>query len=191
MRKEGVLYPLRGGLPVPTNDCDRVLVYVYGNGDTDLLLREPTLARLAVAVGQIGIIDVGLINPYAILEHQAVLVSVHGCKDSMPPFEGGLVRYAAYLCDGIERHIEAHEVDEVYPGGEVFLTALKDGAGKRAEPRAAKVAAVTLLSRLAPTILERSLIATGRAAWVGPVQRGSLGEVAEPVLLFAAAFCYG
>ena len=88
------------------HDRHRLLARVDGDGDAGLLLREAPLPRLAVALGEVGVVDVGLVDPDAAPEHDAVLVAIDGREEAVTPLPGGLVAYPAHLGAGVERHGE-------------------------------------------------------------------------------------
>ncbi|MBQ9954888.1 MAG: hypothetical protein IJO87_05605 [Eggerthellaceae bacterium] len=108
---------------------------VDGDGDADLLLGEPALARLAITLGEVGVVHVSLVDPDTALEHDAVLIVVDGGEHAVAPLPGGLMTYPAYLRGRVEWYVEAHEPDELDPGGEVFLAADYSLAKATALPR--------------------------------------------------------
>lgn len=59
----GLPYPRRAGLPVAAGDRDRALVDVYRHADAELLAGQAALARLPVALGEVGVVDVSLVRP--------------------------------------------------------------------------------------------------------------------------------
>ena len=58
----GLPHARRAGLPVAAGDRDRVLVDVDGDADAQLLAGQTALARLPVALGVVGAVDVGLVH---------------------------------------------------------------------------------------------------------------------------------
>lgn len=191
MREHPLLHAPRRRLPVADDDRDRVLVHVDGDGDADLLLGEAALARLAVAVREVGVVDVGLVQPERVPEHDFVLVAVDGCEGAVAPLEGGLVGDAAQLGGGVERHVEPHHVDEAHPGRHVILGMLEDGAGQRVEPAPAGAALEPLQPGVGESVPAGVREPAPGARRVRTVDGGGLGEGAEAVPFPALSLGYG
>lgn len=68
----GLLHARRAGLPVATDDRDGILVDVDGDADAQLLAGQATLARLPVALGVVGVVDVDLVHPDGVAQHDPV-----------------------------------------------------------------------------------------------------------------------
>ena len=108
----------RAGLPVATDDRDRVLVNVYRHADAQLLAGEAALEGLPVALGEVGVVDVGFVNPDGVAQQDPVLVAGYRGENAVPPLEGGLVDDAAQLGRALDGDVVAHELDGGGPGGE-------------------------------------------------------------------------
>lgn len=78
-------------LPVAADDRNGVLVDVDGDADADLLAGQAALARLPVTLGEVGTVDVGLVDPGGVAQHDPVLVAGHRGEHAVPPLEGDLV----------------------------------------------------------------------------------------------------
>lgn len=59
----GLPHAHRAGLPVAADYRDRVLVDVDVDADAQLLAGQAALPGLPVALGEVGAVDVGLVNP--------------------------------------------------------------------------------------------------------------------------------
>lgn len=81
----------RAGLPVVAYDGDGVLVDVDGDADAQLLAGRP------VALGEVGAVDVGLVDPDGVAQLDPVLVAGLRSEHAVPPLEGGLVDDATQL----------------------------------------------------------------------------------------------
>ena len=92
---QGLLDPLRRRLAVAAHHRDRVLGGVDGDRDAQLLLGEAALSGLAVALGEVRVVDVDLVVPDPVPEHDAVLVAAHRREHAVAPLEGRLVGDAA------------------------------------------------------------------------------------------------
>lgn len=57
------------------NDRDGVLMDIDGDADAQLLAGEPALPGLPVAIGEVGVVDVGLVDPDGVAQHDPVLVA--------------------------------------------------------------------------------------------------------------------
>lgn len=114
---------------------------VVGHADVRLLAGQAALARLPVALGEVGVVDVGLVDPDGVAQHDPVLVSGHCGEHAVPPLEGGLVGDAAQLRRALDGEAVAHEPDEGDPGGERLAAVLEYGAREGVEPPAAAAAA--------------------------------------------------
>lgn len=93
----GLPHARRAGLPVAAYDGDGVLVDVGGDADAQLLEGQAALPGLPVALGEIGAVDVRLVDPDGVAQHDSVLVAGLRGEQAVPPLEGGLVDDAAQL----------------------------------------------------------------------------------------------
>lgn len=100
-----------------------------------------TLARLPVALGEVGVVDVGLVDPGGVAQHDPVLVAGYRGEHAVPPLEGGLVGDAAQLRRALDGDVVAHEPEEGDPGGERLSAVLEDNARGGVDPPAAAAAA--------------------------------------------------
>ena len=141
---QGLLDPLRRRLAVAADHGDWVLGGVDGDRDAQLLLGEAALSGLAVALGEVRVVDVDLVDPHAIPEHDAVLVAAHRREHAVAPLEGGLVGDAAQLGRRVDRYVPRHELDEANPRREVLLPVFEDGPGEGGEALPAGPAAESL-----------------------------------------------
>lgn len=87
----GLPHARRAWLPVAACDGDGVLVDVDGDADAQLLAGQP------VALGEVGTVDVGLVDPDGVAQLDPVLVAGLRSEHAVPPLEGGLVDDAAQL----------------------------------------------------------------------------------------------
>lgn len=124
----GLPHARRAGLPVAADDRNGVLVDVDGDADAQLLTGQAALAGLPVALGEVGIVDVGLVNPAGAAQHEPVLVAGPRGEHAVPPLEGRLVGDAAQLGSALDGGVVAHEPDEGDLGGERLAAVLEDGA---------------------------------------------------------------
>lgn len=67
-------------------DRDRVLVDIDGEADAQLLAGQAALARLPIALGVVGVVDVGLVHPDGVAQHDPVLVARYRGEHAVPPF---------------------------------------------------------------------------------------------------------
>lgn len=118
----------RAVLPVAAGDRDRVLVHVDGDADSKLLTGQAALAGLSVALGEVGVVDVGLVHPDGVAQHDPVLVAGHRGEHAVQPLEGGLVGDAAQLGRALVGDVVAYEPDVGDPGSEGLSAVLEDGA---------------------------------------------------------------
>lgn len=130
----------RGRFPVAA--CE-ILVYVDGNDDTYLLLGKYAFASFAESMRQVGVADIRLADPDTIPQNNAVLAAVYCGKFAMTPFVIGLIRDQAHIGHRIKRHIEAHEVDKIYPCRQIFFVAQKNSCRGRAGSPFARTAPET------------------------------------------------
>lgn len=119
----------RAELAVAADDRYGVLVYVDSNAGAQLLAGQAALAGQPVALGEVGVVDVGLVNPDGAAQHDPVPVAGHRGEHAVPPLEGGLVGKAAKLGRALDGDVVAHKPDEGDPGGEGL------SAGSRTGPR--------------------------------------------------------
>lgn len=138
MGLETFLHPFRRGFSVAADYCDRILVDVDGDRYAELLLGEPALARLAVAVRQVGIAHIGPVDPYTVPQNDAILVAVDGSEHAVPPFPRRLMRDSAYLGSCIQGHVEPHENREADPCRKLLSAVFQYGSGQRVEACAAR-----------------------------------------------------
>lgn len=87
----GVPHARRARLPLAADDRDGVLVDVDGDADAGLLAGHAALAGLPVALGEVGVVYVGLVHQDGAARHVPVLVDGHRCEHAVPPLEGGLM----------------------------------------------------------------------------------------------------
>ena len=83
----GLPHARRAGLPVAADDRDRDLVDVDGDADAQLLAGLVALARLPVALGEVGVVDVGLVHPDGVAQHDPVLVAGRCGEHAVPPLD--------------------------------------------------------------------------------------------------------
>lgn len=186
----GLPHARRAGLPVAADDRDRVLVDVDDHADAQLLTGQAALARLPIALGEVGVVDVGLVDPDGVAQHDPVLVAGHRGEHAVPPLEGGLVGDAAQLRRALDGDVVAHGPDEGDPGGERLTAVLEDGArggggaaaGAEAPPRDPECGGA---------VPPDSASAATRALRLGPVGLCGLGERADPELVAAASLFDG
>lgn len=117
---------------------------------------------MPVALGEVGVVDVGLVHPDGVARHDPVLVAGHRGEHAVPPLEGRLVGDAAQLGRALDGDVVAYEPDEGDPGGAGLAAVIEDGAGEGAVPPAAAGAAP-------------------RAFWVRPIGRGGLVATATHI----------
>lgn len=120
------------------DDRGGILVDVDGDAGAQLLEGQAALARLSVAHGEVGVVDVGLVHPDDAAQHDPVQVAGYRGEHAVPPLEGRLVGDAAQLGRALDGDVVAHEPDEGDPGrGGRLATVLEGGAGEGGEPPAA------------------------------------------------------
>lgn len=173
------------------DDRDLVLVDVYRHADAQLLAGQATLARLPVVLGEVGVVDVGIVDPDGVAQHDPVLVAGYRGEHAVPPLEGGLVGDAAQLGRTLVGDVVAHEPDEGDPGGERLSVVLKDGSCEGGEPPAAAAAAPPRDAGSDGAAPPSSASAATRALRVRPIGRLGLGERAHADLLVAAPLVNG
>lgn len=123
------------------DDLDGVLVDIDGDADAELLAGEAALVGLPVALGEVGVADVGLVDPDGVAHHDPVPATGHYGERAAPPLEGGLVVDAVQLGRALDGDVVAHEPDEGDSGEERLSAVLEDGPGEGVEPPAAGSAA--------------------------------------------------
>ena len=123
----------RAGLPVVAGDRDGVLVDVYGDADAQLLAGQAALPGPPVALGEVGVADVGLVHPYGVSQLDPVPAAGHRGEHAVAPLEGRLVGDAAQLRRALDGDVVAHEPDEGDPDGERLSAVLEDGAREGGE----------------------------------------------------------
>ncbi len=188
---QGGLDPLGRRLAVPAHHRDRVLRGVDGDRDANLLLGKPALAGLPVALREVGVVDVDLVDPDAAPEHDAVLVAAHRGEHAVAPLEGRLVGDAAQLGCCLDRHVPGHELQEQRPCRQVLLARLQNRPGQRVEAPPAAPASVPLQARARDAVPEGAPLAAARARRVRPERRGGLGVCAHADLLSAPPLRHG
>ena len=80
-----------GGPAVPADHRDGLLAGVDAHRYAQLLLGQLPLARLPVSLGEVRVVDAGLVDPDAAPQHDAVLVAVDGGEQAVAPLPGGMV----------------------------------------------------------------------------------------------------
>lgn len=115
------------------DDRGGILVDVDGDAGAQLLEGQAALARLSVAHGEVGVVDVGLVHPDDAAQHDPVPVAGYRGEHAVPPLEGRLVGDAAQLGCALDGDVVAYEPDEGDPGGERLATVPQDGTGEGGE----------------------------------------------------------
>lgn len=105
------------------DDRDGVLVDVDGDANAQLLAGEAALPGLLVALGEVGVVDVDLVNPDGVAQHDPVLVAGYRGKHAVPPLEGRLVGDAAQLGHALDGNLVTYEPEGGGPGGERLAAA--------------------------------------------------------------------
>ena len=187
----GLPHARRARLPVVADDRDRVLVDVDGDADAQLLTGKAALAVLPVALGEVGVVYVGLVHPDGVAQHDPVLVAGHRREHAVPPLEGLLVGDAAHLGRALVGDVVAHEPDEGYPSSEGLSAVLEDGARGGGEPPPAGAAAPPGDAGRGGAVPPGAAGAAPRARRVRPIGRGGLGERADADLIAAAPLVNG
>lgn len=187
----GPPHALRARLPVAADDRDRVLVHVDGDADSQLLTGQAALAGLSVALGEVGVVDVGLVPPDGVAQHDPVLVAGHRGEHAVPPLEGRLVGDAAQLGRALDGHVVAHGPDEGDPDGERLAAVLEDGVCEGGEPPPAGGTAPPRDAGRGGAVPLGAAGAASRARRVRPIGRGGLGERADADLIAAAPLVNG
>lgn len=172
-------------------DRDGVLVDVYGDADALLLAGWAALPGLPVALGEVGVVDVGLVNPDGVAQHDPVPVAGYSAELAVLPLEGGLVGDAAHLGCALDGDVVAYGHNEGGPGGERLSAALEDGAREGVEPPAAAAAAPPRDAGGGGAVPPGAAGAATRALRVRPIGRCGLGERALADLFAAAPLVYG
>lgn len=106
-------YPRRVGLPVAAHDGGGVLVYVYRHADAQFLAGQAALARLPVALEEVGVVDVVL--PDSVAQHDLIPVAGYRGEHALLSLEGRLVGDAAQLGRALDGDGVAHGPDEGDP----------------------------------------------------------------------------
>ena len=181
------LDPLGRRLAAPAHHRDRVLASVDGDRDAQLLPGQPALAGLPVALGQVGVVDVDLVDPDPAAEHNAVLVAPHRGEDAVAPLEGRLVGDAAQLGSRLDRDVPGHELDEANPCREILLAVLENRARHDAEARTARGAPEPAVPGGRPAVLGRAGRPAARACGMRPERLCGLVEAAVSHPLAARA----
>ena len=110
------------------DDRNGVLVNVDGDTDAQLLAGQAALAGLPVALGEVGVVDVGLVHPDGVAQHDPVLVAGYRGEYAVTPLEGRLVGDAAQLGRALDGDVVAHEPDAGDPGSEGLSAVFEDGS---------------------------------------------------------------
>ena len=184
---EGRADPPRRRLPVPADDGQAPLAGVDRHGDAEQPLGEAAPPCLAVAVGEVGVDDVGLVDPDPVPEDGSVLVAVDGGEDPVPPLPGRLVGDADRLGDAVDGHVVAHEPDEGGPLREAVAGVLEDRPGQRVALASACGALPPLDPRRGAPVAPRAIGRARGAGGVRPELVGRLGEGREAKPLAAPA----
>ena len=187
----GLPHAHRAGLSVTPGDRDGVLVDVYGDADAQLLAGRAALPGLPVALGEVGVVDVGLVHPDGVARHDPVLVAGYRGEHAVPPLEGRLVGDTAQLGRALDGDAVAHGPDEGDSGGVRLAAVLEDGAREGGEPPAAAAAAPPRDAGRGGPVPPGAAGASFRASRVGPAGRGGLGERADADLVAAAPLVDG
>lgn len=187
----GLPHAHRAGLSVTPGDRDGVLVDVYGDADAQLLAGRAALPGLPVALGEVGVVDVGLVHPDGVARHDPVLVAGYRGEHAVPPLEGRLVGDTAQLGRALDGDAVAHGPDEGDSGGVRLAAVLEDGAREGGEPPAAAAAAPPRDAGRGGPVPPGAAGAAFRASRVGPAGRGGLGERADADLVAAAPLVDG
>ena len=137
----GLPHTCRAGLAVAADDRDRVLVHVDGHADTELLAGQAALAGLPAALGEVGVVDVGFVDPGGVAQHDPVLVAGHRGEHAAPSLEVSLVADATQLGRALDGGVETHWPNEGGLDGERLSSVPEDGAREGGEPPAAGAAA--------------------------------------------------
>lgn len=149
------------------------------------------LAGLPVALGEVGVVDVGLVNPDGVVQHDPVPVAGNCGEHAVPPFEEDLVGDAAQLGRALNGNVVAYEPDEGNPDGKQLAPALEDGALEEGEPPAAAAAAPFRYPGRGRPVPPDSARAAPRAPRLGPIGLGGLGELIYANLITAAPLVNG
>lgn len=113
---------------------------VCGHADAQLLAGQAALARQSVALGEVGVGDVGLVYPDGVTQPDTVLVAGYRGEHAVPLLEGHLVGDTAQLGRALHGDVVAHGPDERDLGGKRLAVVLKDGASEEGEQPAAAAA---------------------------------------------------
>ena len=83
----------------------------------------------ARSLGEVGVVDVSLVDPDGVAQHDTVPVAGYRGEHAVPPLEGRLVGDAAQLSRALDGDVVAHGPDEEDPdGGGRLPAAFEDGA---------------------------------------------------------------
>lgn len=96
----------------------------------------------SAALGEVRVVDVGLINPDVVAKHDSVPVAGHRGEHAVPALEGRLVGDAEQLGRAPDGDAVAHEPDEGGQGGKRLAAVLEDYAREGSEPPAAAAAEI-------------------------------------------------
>lgn len=105
-------------------DRDGVLVDVDGDADAQLLAGQAALAGLPVALGEVGVVDVGLVHPDGVARHDPVLVAGYRGEHGVTSLKGFLVSNVAQPGCALDGDNGAHESNESGPDREHLSAAL-------------------------------------------------------------------
>ena len=171
-------------------DRDRILVDVDGDADAQLLAGEAALARLLVALGEVGVVYVGLVNPdvsrSVIRSRWPDTVASTRCRHSKAVLWVTPLSSAAHSTGTLW-----HEPDEGDHGGERLAAVLEGGAGEGGEPPAAAAAAPPRDPGSGGPVPPGAAGAAFRAPRVRSVGRRGPGARADADLLAAACLTDG
>lgn len=97
----------RAGLSVVADDHDEVLVNFDGHADAELLAIKAAFTGPPVALREICAVNVGLVNPDGVAQHDPVPVAGYCGEHAVLPFVGGLEGDAARLGHELDRDVTA------------------------------------------------------------------------------------
>lgn len=101
-----------------------------------MLAGQAELERLSVALGEVGVVDVGLVHLDSVTQHDSVLVAGYNGEHALP-LKGRLACDTAQLGRALDGDVVVHEPDKGDPGGTRLAAGLEDGSCEGGEPPAA------------------------------------------------------
>ena len=84
--------------------------------------------HLFVALGVVGVVDVGLVNPEGVVQYKPVLVASCRGDRAAPPLEVRLVADTTQLGRALDGGVVTHWPDKGGPDGERLSATLEDSA---------------------------------------------------------------